>query len=484
MNNNILLVNPPLSNESTTSFFIMPLGIMAIASYLREKGENPTILDLNVVKRKSENDILEEFENQLKLIKPLIVGVSVMVVGQFKVARQVLKRTKEIYPDTITMLGGANSTQFPEDILNNCPEVDFVVLGEGEHQTYSCVKYARNNNDVKNWPDGIAFRSNSKIVNIPKKSFIKNIDDLPTPAYDLINFTDYKHDTSTWHNPFNIDFGVRVPIFTSRGCPNKCNFCSVDGCMGSRHRTMSSIKVVDMIQSLYEQYNTKCFAIFDANFSQDVSRVIDICNEIEKRNIKICLDLPTGIPINKSSREMIDALVSIGLIRTGISIESGDTYVRNEIMKKNVEEEDIFILIEDVRRHPHVHLLVDFVMGMPEDTKEGLETSCKLIEQIDVDSLALSVATPYPGTPLYKQCVEQNLFFDDINHKELWTGEWFTHANINKFIIKPPALDLETLQIYRDRIIKLRDKKVINYKKRMKELFNVDSKFEPERKKV
>jgi radical SAM superfamily enzyme YgiQ (UPF0313 family) len=490
VNGPVLLVNAPLADESTTSFFIMPMGILSIASFLRYNGECPVVLDLNVVKRHKgvcldiETAIVSEFEKQLKTVDPVLVGVSVMIAGQFKLARKVLQKAKEVNPNIVTVLGGANSTQFPEEILNNCPEVDIVVLGEGEFQMLACVQYARTGSFPNQIPDGIAFRKNESTVVIPKASFIGIIDDLPIPAYDLVDFNDYKHDSSTWHNPYNVEFGTRVPIITSRGCPNRCNFCSVGSCMGSKYRAISATKIVDMIQLLVEEYDAYYFAIFDANFTQDVPRVIEACNELFRRNIKICLDLPTGVPINRSSSEMLGALVSIGLIRTGISIESGDAYVRNDIMKKNVNEEDIFIILDDLRKYPHVHILVDFVLGMPEDTIQGLEASCSLIEKIDVDSIALSVATPYPGTPMYKQCVDNHLFFDDIKYDELWNGDWFTHANVFKFIIKPPALSKEDLYQYRDRILKLRDEKVIKYKRRMKELFNVNSMFEPEKRRI
>ena len=344
-------------------------------------------------------------------------------------------------------------------------------------QLLACSHFAQTKKSPPVWPDGIAYRHNRKIVIKPKTSYIEDIDTLPYPAYDLIEFDDYLHDTSTWHNPYQIDFGVRVPIITSRGCPNLCNFCSVAKCMGLQYRSMSAKKVVDMMQKLHEQKNVHYFAIYDANFAQEPHRVIEICNEINRRKLKFYLDLPTGMPINATAKEMIDALASAGLIRTCISIESGDVYIRNNVMKKNIEQEEIFKVVELIRVYPQIFLLTDFVLGMPEDTIESLDASCQLIAELDVDDITLSIATPYPGTKLYQQCERDNLFSEGIDMKTFWMADWFSHANTNTFIIKPYKLNSQTLYSYRDAILTARTAKISAYHKRMKTIFHVDSHY-------
>ena len=61
--------------------------------------------------------------------------------------------------------------------------------------------------------------------------------------------------------------------------------------------------------------------------------------------------------------------------------------------------------------------MTDFVIGMPEDTQESLETSCRLMEDLDTDDIALSIATPYPGTELFEQCMRDQLFLPDIDRR-------------------------------------------------------------------
>jgi anaerobic magnesium-protoporphyrin IX monomethyl ester cyclase len=474
----VLLVNLPLADMSTTPFFVMPPGLLSIAAYLREKGETVRCVDLNVLRKKAEGgDVATAFEDRLRDTQPMLVGVSVMVAGQFRRAQEVCQRAKRVLPDVVTVVGGAHVSQFPHEILTHCPAIDFVVLGEGEEQAYACAQYARTRQSPAAWPNGLAFRSPDRgtITVLPQIGYISDVDGLPWPAYDLLDFDDYRHDTHTWHNPYQIDLSLRVPIITSRGCPNLCNFCSVAKSMGQKYRAMTARHVVDMVQRLHDEHGVRYFAIFDANFAQDVPRVVEIGREITRRNLKILLDLPTGLPINATAPALIDALAEAGLIRTCISVETGDDFIRNDVMRKGVERDEIFHVVASIRRYPQISLLTDFVMGMPEDTRESLEASCRLIAELDTDDITLSIATPYPGTALFEQCRRDNLFLPDVPADRLYETDWYSHANIDRFYIRPYRLDLDALGAYRDRILALRAGKIAAYERRMATYFGVDS---------
>jgi anaerobic magnesium-protoporphyrin IX monomethyl ester cyclase len=475
MTANVLLVNLPLADMSTTPFFVMPPGLLSLAAYLREKGETVDCVDLNVLHRKgNDQDVVGMFADRLRDTQPLLVGVSVMVAGQFRRARQTCRQAKEAVPNVVTVVGGAHVSQFPRDILRDCPEIDLVVMGEGEEQARACVQYARTRKHPAAWPDGVAYRSGAGTITVlPKTTYGIDVDRLPWPAYDLMNFDDYRHDTRTWHNPYQVDLSLRVPIITSRGCPNLCNFCSVARCMGQTYRAMTASHVVDMVQMLHEEHGVGYFAIFDANFAQDVTRVLDISQEIIKRNLRILIDLPTGLPINATAPTLIDALAEAGLIRTCISVETADDYIRNAVMHKQVKREEIFTVVAAIRRHPQISLVTDFVIGMPEDTPESLETSCRLVAELDTDDIALSIATPYPGTPLFEQCVRDRLFLPDVVGDRLYETDWYSHSNLNRFYLKPYHLDVDTLRAYRDRILALREVKMAAYRRRMDAHFGV-----------
>jgi len=470
-----LLVNLPLANMSTTPFFVMPPGLLSIAAYLRAKGETVECVDLNVLKGQTAGEgVPAPFEELLKDKPPLLVGVSVMVAGQFRLAHALCQLAKRVVPSTVTVVGGAHASQFPRDILANCPEIDFVVLGEGEEQAYACVQYAKTRHAPAAWPDGIAYRGGGTISVLPKVRYIADVDALPWPAYDLLEFDDYRHDTSTWHNPYQVDLSLRVPIITSRGCPYRCSFCSVAKCMGQEYRPMTAAHVADLMQMLHDQHGVCYFAIFDANFAQDADRVVGICDEIKRRNLEILIDLPTGLPINSTATAIVDALAEAGLIRTCISVEAGDEFIRNTVMRKHVDQEEIFRVVASLRRYPQISLVTDFVIGMPEDTRESLEASCRLVADLNTDDIALSIATPYPGTELFAQCQRDGLFLPGLSLDHLYETDWYSHANLNRFYLKPYDLDVDILRVYRDHILALRGRKIAAYQERMRKHFGID----------
>jgi len=428
----ILLINLPTSEIASTLNFTMPVGILSLAAYLEMNNESVDILDLNV---NNNNYLSKEYE---------YVGISIMIAAQFNAAYKIAKEIKGAYPNTKIIVGGTHVTQFKNDIIKNCPEIDFVVAGEGEKQLLNIIR-------------------NESI----DERFIEDINGLPFPAYHKLNFDDYKRDTTNWNNPYNADLSIRMPIITSRGCPNQCNFCSLIKHMGNKYRPMSSNVVVNLLEYYHKQYGVVYFAIYDANFMVQTKRVIDIANEIVKRNLKIYLDLPTGLPINEHTKDIVDALAQAGLIRTTLSIESGNEYLRNKIMKKKSKQTDIFSAIEAIRKYPQIYLLTDFVIGMPEETIESLQSTYNLLSDLDTDDITISIATPYPNTKLYDQCIKDNLFLPDIKIDELYKSSEFCHANLKRFNIRPYNLSIQELINYRDKFLELKKIKLENYNKRI-----------------
>jgi len=477
------LVNVSIAKVSTTNFFVMPIGLLSIAAYLTKCQFPVQLLDFNVVKRKNkistDEDLLKFFAAYLNEFNPAIVGFSTMVAGQFNLSNAAATLAKQIIPDVITAVGGAHVSEFPNQILKNCPSIDYIVLGEGEKQSLLLAELALNDRKIGLHENGFAFRQDGHIIINPKTSY-ENLNELPLPAYHLLNFDDYLHDTSSWHNPYKADLGVRVPLITSRGCPNLCTFCSVAKYMGMTYRYINATKVADMIQKLCEYNSVRTFVIYDANFTHKTKRVIELCEEITRRNLKINLDLPTGLPLNTSSLEMIDALVETGLIRTCVSVESGDGYIRNEIMKKGISEDDALKIINRIRKYPQVFLMTDFVMGMPEETVESLDASVNFIEKLDTDDIDLSISTPYPGTALFDQCERDDLFFSNIDKDSFYRSTEYSHNNKNIFTIKPYKMDFDALKFYRDKILKMRPHKIRLYHKRMKDIFGVESNYRKE----
>ena len=117
-------------------------------------------------------------------------------------------------------------------------------------------------------------------------------------------------------------------------------------------------------------------------------------------------------------------------------------------MGKRFEDDRIYAVIDACRQHSEVFLAADFVLGMPEDTEKSLDASVSLMKRLDVDEVDMTVATPFPGTTLYAQCVRDGLFFEDINIDELWRSKDYSWNDMKRFIIQTINLSYQQLCHY------------------------------------
>ncbi len=453
----ILLINPQNSDKiRSPGYFLLPLSLLYLSGTSRLVAETH-ILDLNVAKNNffksgqaGNFSYIEKVEKEVEKLKPDFVGVTCLFSEQFEMVLKITDAIKRANPPSVTILGGMHPTIFYEDILNHCPNVDAVVIGEGEKTLAKLLTL-----DINRWKsiDGLAFRNGQGQIFVnPKASFINDLDALPPPAYDLFDFDDYELDSSGWYNPKNLNIGTSAPILTSRSCPFRCSFCAMNLVMGTRFRTRSAEEVFKEIEYLYKEHNVRYFNIMDDNFTLDKKRVKQICKYIIDANLDLSFDMPNGIMTTTLDDDVIDALAEAGFAYCFLAIESGSDFIRNKVMHKQLSLDTIFRVIESFRRHPQIHLAAFFLMGMPEETRETLEETYSLIEKLDLDSFKMSVATPFPGTKLFDQCLRDNLFLvDKATLNSLWCNtDWYQRIlNVNPpFFLKPYKMDIAELEDY------------------------------------
>jgi radical SAM superfamily enzyme YgiQ (UPF0313 family) len=255
----VTLVNPPSPSGAPPALFI-PLGIGYIAAVLEKNQYEVNVIDCQA---------LRPTRNQLKaeLIKshPDVVGVTSATLT-YKPALEIVKTAKEALPNCLLILGGPHVTVLDEQTLNEAPEADIIVRGEGE-QTMLELADLVSRSDLKNIQEveGITFRRNDKIVRNKDRAFIQNLDELPHPAYEHFQLSKYK-----------LSGKMYLPIITSRGCPFQCTFCLASRMCGKRFRTRSPKKVVDELEWLRDVHGADVFAFYDDTFTFDIKRAYEI----------------------------------------------------------------------------------------------------------------------------------------------------------------------------------------------------------------
>jgi len=148
-------------------------------------------------------------------------------------ALTVAKLIKKVDKNTIIILGGSHATFFPEQILQHYPEIDYIVLGEGEYTFFELVKGLREKKDLRNI-SGIAFKENNNIIITSAREVIKNLDEIPFPAHHFVQWHRYTPsgvDRRDW-KATGRKYAVMI---TSRGCPYNCTYCSVIAFWGRKY---------------------------------------------------------------------------------------------------------------------------------------------------------------------------------------------------------------------------------------------------------
>lgn len=459
----VLLINPYTLDLLPNKEYIPPSSLLYLAGVLQRDGIEVKILDINIYKPWEKDTDKEQFCEEVTLqhiaeFRPGLIGFGCLFSGQFPPILKLSERVRAAYSQIPIVLGGMHPTIFAKDILTNCPSIDYIVIGEGEEQIIALAQgiYKKDLNELSDL-EGIAYRKNGQVIVNAKNRFIEDLDGLPFPAYDLINFKDYYRSTSHWHNPKGLSFNMSAPIISSRSCPNRCNFCSMYLVMGPRIRFRSPRNVVDEIQLLYECYGLNHFSFMDDNINLNRRHIISICNEIIHRKLDIQFETPNGLSIAPLNREVMDAMVEAGWVRGAIAIESGSDFIRNKVIGKHLSREKIYKVIELAKSYKNLYLKAYFVIGLPEDTRETLMESYKMIKEINIDEVYVTNVMPFPGTSVFQQAAKDHIFVDEIDSDKLWQTPGFHYHNNNKFYIKPYKMEIEELGEYRKKFDDLID---------------------------
>ncbi|MGD2015460.1 MAG: cobalamin-dependent protein, partial [Desulfobacterales bacterium] len=226
----VLLINPFYPISETPS---PPLGLAYLASALTTAGAEVKILDL-VVFPYSQSMLKALIEN----FKPKVAGITAVTMN-FDNAVSVLKDIKRIDPQVLTVMGGPHVSFCARETLDAYPQLDIIVIGEGERTIVELVLAAH---DGRAWSGvaGIAYRNHSKICTTEKRKPIENLDDLPLPDRRLLPLGRYRA------------LGMPISLTTSRGCPYKCIFCVGRKMVGAKVRYRSAVNIVDELEYLNE----------------------------------------------------------------------------------------------------------------------------------------------------------------------------------------------------------------------------------------
>lgn len=385
--------------------------------------------DFSILDANGLNISEKEVEARLLRLKPdavLVSGVSMEYAKQFHAVFAIARR---IFPGILTLLGGSYPTLLPEVALERDPNLSYVFIGPAETRLNDFMKSALSgDSEATLKTKGIAFRDGEGKIHInpisPQDMHLSELKDIDYSYMDLEPYTDQVH----------IDYmangrGKTFSMMTSRGCPHNCVFCANKVLQGRGLLFYSAKKVLSDMDWLIEKYKINHFIFIDDLFLYDRKRVEEIIKGIiERRKTNPGL---TWHHANVSAwhldPELLAMMKKSGCSRIIISVESGSDRVLSKIIRKPFKLSLIPKVVK-MCRDAGMDIGANFVIGLPGETWDEIRQTFKFAEDMQFDVSHFHIATPQPGTDLYKIAKEQNLLpqnFSFLDENFFGYGEGF-----------------------------------------------------------
>jgi magnesium-protoporphyrin IX monomethyl ester (oxidative) cyclase len=419
----VLLVNPPQTfyAGSDQPAGNLPLGLMYIASVLQKAGYQAEILDAFMADSLFRKDgevtnvgmPFEQIQEEISARKPDILGIAGPFTCQIENSVRVSTLAKSVDSKILTVVGGPHVTAVPEGFLSEAKDVDVAVTGEGEYSMLEIAQYFEGKKRLSEIL-GIAYRKEEQIiVNLPRP-FISNLDELPYPAYDLVDMEHYLNPKKIGYRSFR---NRAISMITSRGCPYNCCFCSVHLHMGREFRAHSAEHVLNHIEYVVEKFQVKTIFFEDDNLTFDLERFEAICDGLISRKIKIGWETPNGVRADCLNLNLLTKMKRSGCQSVFFGVESGDQQILNNIICKSLDLSRVMDVAKNSRK---IGLKTGafYIIGFPGEKKENMQRTVdfalKLKRDYDV-GMHLFFATPSYGTRLYNECKTKGYIKEDLD---------------------------------------------------------------------
>jgi len=415
----ILLINPnsrrKFGKGERVSSIIHPLGLAYLAGILKKEQFDVKILDAEAL-----NLADEEIIGYIEKYKPNLVGLGAKTPGIYKVFR-IAKKIKEKYPKIKIVLGGPHPTALPDESIEK-KFVDFVIVGEGEFTMLELVKELNSKKSFEKI-NGLFFKKRGKIMKNPRREPITNLDLLPFPVYELLPLNKYISGDSR-HKKF-------VSILTSRGCPGKCLYCN-KLVFGNHCFMRSAENLIEEIEFLVKKYGFKEFHIVDDLFTNNRQRVIDFCNLLIKKRIKIEWKCGNGVRVGTIDLELLRIMKKAGCYSISYGVESGNQEILNK-MRKGQTLKQIENAVK-LTKKVGLDCVCFFIFGNIGENKKTMRETIEFAKKLNPDFALFSVMVPYPGTPI-RVIIEKEgrLFEKNWENYDHFVGKAvFEHGELKK----------------------------------------------------
>jgi len=397
-----------------------PLGMLYIATYLRENG-----VDISIIDEAAQGYSLKETVDWVKKEDPDILGFSTCSSSGRKAAL-IAEKVKNENPDIVTVFGNFYATFNAERILKKYPFVDAIIRGEGEHTSLELAKCLEKKGDLKKVL-GINFRNNGQTISTPDRPLIKDVDSLPFPDRELLD-VEY-HNTTAGIVVAPKKFSSFV---TSRGCVFRCRFCGCRRLARTLWRSRSVDNILEELHLLSSQ-GYKQLLFVDDNFTLNPKRVIKLCQRLKKEKVNV--EFFAEGRVDHCPQDMLQAMVRANCKMIYFGIENGTQKVLDYYDKQTTPQQ----AMDAVKRARKVGIdviVASFILGAPHETRQEIWNTLKFAQKLQVDIPQFNILATFPGTDIWEELKMQGVL-DEEKH-------WETGVMVSE--VSPDAVPAEEIE--------------------------------------
>ena len=408
---NILLCTLPeifISKE-----YLPPLALGYLAAQLEQDKHNVRVIDSHI----EQLDINALIKTIIEA-RPDVLGLTGTCHNRFNVIK-VIKEVKKVIPDTFIVAGGVHFTITAEDALRCVPELDAIVLWEGEYTISRLCQILQDGGSFDELT-GVAYRdSDGTIIRKDPESFIHDLDQLPMTAWHLLKLDKYQAKLEGTYDM------RAIGVMSSRGCPSSCVFCSNSAWGKRSHRRRTPEHFIDEVEFLHKKYGFKGFDFWDDTLTLSKPHILGICEEINRRNLDI--KWYARARVNTVNRDILTTMRDSGCVAIAYGIESGSPKVLKAI-KKNITLDQIKTAIKDTVDLGMVSKNC-FMFSLPQEEPDDMLMTMSLMKELSSFSPdkilnPYGLTLIYPGTELERMAKAEGKMPQDFS--------WNTYIEFDK----------------------------------------------------
>lgn len=407
----LLLINPPLTLKERYGKLaaggdkMAPLGLCYLAASARQAGFNVGIIDAE-----AQNFNPQVTANKILAWSPKVAGITAVSASIYNAAA-VAEAVKKKNPGISIVLGGQHVSAAYNETMQRFPQFDFGIIGEGELALTGLLNNLLTAKPVKDLP-GLVMRENGAVRFLSPSVPIENLDELPLPAWDLLEGFPHKY-------TLNIHAFGRMPaasLVVSRGCYGKCVFCD-RSVFGNKLRFHGSQYVIRMLKYLIKNYNIKEITFQDDNFLASTERVREICASIIKE--KLGISWTCHARVDDVDPEILKMLKMAGCWEIAYGFESGSQKIL-DILRKGTTVEQAVDAIKMTKR-AGIRARGFFVIGSPGERPDDLKKTIDFALNNELEAVSMMNFTPFPGTEIYKEAERHGIFENNWRKMNMYT---------------------------------------------------------------